>query len=580
MAQLFKQVNYQLNTLIQNIDMGVIGLPDIQRPFKWPDTKVRDLFDSMYRGYPVGFLVFWANGNQDNVRVIGTDEKQKSPSLLIVDGQQRLTSLFAVIKGHEIVRENFIKDKIVISFNPLTETFIVPDAATKKSSEYIQNITEIWDPKTNIFTLANSFISEFQKKQPLSVEQITIIQNSLSQLKNLESYPFSALELAPSINEEAAADIFVKINSQGQVLNTADFILTLMSVYWDEGRDNLENFSRESKIPTNQVSPFNYIIQPDPDQLLRCSVGYGFRRARLQNVYNILRGKNLETEEFSEELRDQQFEKLKSSQGLALDITTWHEFLKSLNMAGFLRGDIISSDNAVLFAYIFFLIGKHDYNLEFPELKKLIAKWFFFTSITGRYTGSPETVMEGDLTKLRTITTKEDFVKTLENIIESVITPDFWGTTVPNNLATSSPRSPELFAYYASLVVLGAKGLFSRSEVRDLIQAGLKSNKSPLEKHHLFPRAYLEKIGILSQTERNQISNYALVEWSDNIEISDDPPTSYVPRYKSRFNEQEISTMYYWHALPENWENMEYQEFLSKRRLLIPQVIKEAFEKL
>lgn len=94
-----QKVDYTLSKLIEDIHVGEIGLPDIQRPFVWPRSKVRDLFDSMYRGFPIGYLLFWENGITDKHRVIGADGKQKPPRLLIVDGQQRLTSLYAVIKG-------------------------------------------------------------------------------------------------------------------------------------------------------------------------------------------------------------------------------------------------------------------------------------------------------------------------------------------------------------------------------------------------------------------------------------------------------------------------------------------------
>lgn len=584
MSQLFKQVDYNLITLIQNIDVGIIGLPDIQREFVWTDTKVRDLFDSMFRGYPVGYLLFWANGHQDNVALIGTGVRQKTPNLLIVDGQQRLTSLYAVMKGKEIFRKNFVKDHITISFKPLDGTFVVPDASTERNPEYIHSITDIWNSDINIFTLTSNFISKLQESRQLSEQEITTIQDNINKLKNLEAYPFSSLELAPDISEEAVADIFVKINSQGQILNMADFILTLMSVYWDEGRMALESFSQKAKRPPkgrrDEASPFNYIIQPDADEILKCAVGYGFRRARMNYIYSILRGKDLETGEFSDKRRVQQFEKLKEAQEKTLDITTWHEFLKSLMIAGFIREDILSSKSNVLYSYIFFLIGKNDFNIELNLLKRLIARWFFFTSLTGRYTSSPETYMEIDLAKLREVHTSEEFVNLLTEIIDSSITNDYWDVTLPSGLATSSSRSPQLFAYYASLVMLGAKGLFSKIEVRDLIQGGLKSKRTALERHHLFPKAYLIKQGIDNQTLRNQIANYALVEWGDNLEISDQPPREYLRKALRPFSKEEKEKMYFWHALPQNWEKMDYERFLVERRKLMAKVIKQAFEKL
>ena len=123
MATRFKKVDYTLQGLIEQIELGIIGLPELQRPFVWKDTKVRNLFDSMYKGFPVGYFLFWANANVESAKSIGTGSKQKSPNLLIVDGQQRLTSLYAVLKAKEVVRSNYEKTQIVIAFNPLEEKF-------------------------------------------------------------------------------------------------------------------------------------------------------------------------------------------------------------------------------------------------------------------------------------------------------------------------------------------------------------------------------------------------------------------------------------------------------------------------
>ncbi len=581
MATLFKEVSYNLATLIQQIDMGIIGLPDIQRPFVWADTKVRDLFDSMYKGYPVGYFLFWANANVEHTKGIGTSTKQKHPNLLIVDGQQRLTSLYAVIKAQEIIRENYTKATIVIAFNPLEAKFEIPDASIRKNPRYFQNISQIWQPNINIIKVINEFLLNLKKSVELTEAEEENIQNAFMQLKNLESYPFSALELSTNITEEQVADVFVRINSQGKTLNQADFILTLMSVFWEEGRKDLEEFCRLCRLPSKDAaSPFNYLIDPDPDQMLRVSVGLAFRRARLQYVYSILRGKDLETGNFSTERRDNQFELLKLAQVKSLHIQNWHEFIKAVKQAGFARQDYISSKNNLLYAYIFFLIGREDFRMDLYELKKLIGKWFFMSSITGRYTGSPETVMEMDLARLRGLATADEFKKVLDDIIVSQLTNDFWDITLPMDLSTSSSTSPSLYAYYAALYVLGANGLFSKLKVSDLLQEGLRSKKSALERHHLFPKAWLQRNGITEQRETNQIANFALVEWSDNISISDKAPADYLPEYLNRLSADEKQKMYYWHALPENWEQMKFEDFLIERRKRIAQVVKDAYENI
>jgi hypothetical protein len=579
MATLFKEVSYNLATLIQQIELGIIGLPDIQRPFVWPDTKVRDLFDSMYKGYPVGYFLFWANANVEHTKGIGTAVKQKHPNLLIVDGQQRLTSLFAVIKAQEIIRENYTKATIVIAFNPLEGKFEIPDASIRKNPRYFQNISMIWQANINIIKVINEFLQNLKKSVELTDQEEENIQNAFMQLKNLESYPFSALELSTNITEEQVADVFVRINSQGKTLNQADFILTLMSVFWEEGRKDLEEFCRLCRVPSkDSASPFNYLIDPDPDQMLRVSVGLAFRRARLQYVYSILRGKDLETGNFSTERRDNQFEFLKTAQAKSLNIQNWHEFIKAVKQAGFARQDYISSKNNLLYAYIFFLIGREDFKMDLYELKKLIGKWFFMSSITGRYTGSPETVMEMDLARLRGINTADEFKKVLDDIIVSQLTNDFWSITLPMDLSTSSSTSPSLYAYYAALYVLGANGLFSKLKVSDLLQEGLRSKKSALERHHLFPKAWLQRNGVTEQRETNQIANFALVEWSDNISISDTAPSEYLPAYLNRLSKDEKDKMYYWHSLPENWEQMSYEDFLIERRKRISLVVKDAYD--
>lgn len=581
MATLFKDVKYNLNSLIQNIDLGTIGLPDIQRPFVWKDTKVRDLFDSLYKGYPVGYFLFWENANIDGVKGIGTDVKQKFANLLIVDGQQRLTSLYAVLKGQEVIRENYEKTKIIIAFNPLENKFEVPDAAIKRNPRYYQNISDLWQPNINIFKVIMDFVANLKNHIVVSDELETKIQEAFMRLKNLENYPFSVLELSQEIDEEQVADVFVRINSEGKTLNQADFILTLMSVFWDEGRTNLENFCRDARLPsTTYANPFNYLIVPKPEQMLRASVGLAFRRARLQYIYSILRGKDLDTGLFSEERREQQFEKLKVAQAHALDIQNWHEFIKALKQAGYNNESFISSNNNILYSYVFFLIGRIDYKVDLYELKKLIAKWFFMCSITGRYTGSPETAMEMDLAKFRSVDNADDFLKELNSIIDSQLTSDFWEVTLPMDLSTSSFRSPSLFAYYASLNILNALGLFSKLQVKELLESGLRANKSALERHHLFPKAWLMRNGITEQRDINQIANFALVEWSDNIAISDKEPKVYLPYYQSRFDNDVWQKMYYWHALPENWEEMNYQDFLMERRKRIAKVVQKAFEKL
>lgn len=580
---LFKEVNYTLSKLIEDIDIGEIGLPDIQRPFVWKATKVRDLFDSMYKGFPIGYLLFWSNGVGNGVRQIGTDTKQKVPRLLIVDGQQRLTSLYAVLKGRPVVRDDYTSERIRIAFRPKDARFEVTDAAIQRDPEFIPDISELWAGRLSRNKFVREFLVRLRQYREVSDDEEDMLLESIDRLYDLQNYPLTALELSSAMNEEDVADVFVRINSKGTPLNQADFILTLMSVFWDEGRAALERFCHAAKQPSlGEPSPFNYIIRPEPDQLLRTGVALAFRRARLQHVYSILRGKDLDTGQFSDEQRIRQFGLLKEAQDEVLDLQNWHEFLKSVSRAGFKSATMISSQVGLIYNYALFLIGKRDYGVDLYELKDLMARWIFMTSLTAYYSSSPETAMEEQLLRLRQVKDASSFVATLDSVIADTLTEDFWNIELPNNLATSSARSPSLFAYYAALNLLDAQVLFSKMKVSELLDPSIKANKASLERHHLFPKAYLRKLGVTDLRDTNQIANYALVEWSDNINIREAPPAEYFPKLieDRKIAGDELQKMCYWHALPDGWETMSYDEFLTVRRKAMAQVIRDGFKAL
>ena len=580
----FKKVDYDLGGLLHYIDIGDIGLPDIQRPFVWANAKVRDLFDSMYRGFPVGYLLFWENAPGNGAKQIGLAEKQHAvPSRLIVDGQQRLTSLFAVFRGKKVLDEDYRERRIEIAFRPRDGKFDVADAAIKRDPEWIANISDIWASGKPSYQMVKGFLKQLEVKGSLTAEEEERIAHSLDRLFDLQKYPFTALEIAPTVDEEQVADIFVRINSEGVRLNQADFILTLMSVFWDEGRMALETFCRLSrKAPDTSApaSPFNHFIEPNPDQLLRVAVALGFGRGRLKSVYQVLRGKDLETGEFSSERRDAQFKVLQDAQVEVLNMTHWHQFLSCLIGAGFRSAEMISSQNALLYAYAFYLIGRKRFGVVEHRLQKLIGRWFFASSLTGRYTGSPETVMDGDLNRLKEAKDEESFAGILEEMMASELTNDFWTVTLPANLDSSSARNPELFAYFAGQNRLGAPVLFSHKKVQDLLDPAIKPKKKALERHHLYPRAWLEKNGVTDLKKINQLANFALLEWPENLDIRDKPPADYVPKIQTRFPSEEWTRMHEHHAMPESWHLMPYETFLHARRKLMASIIRRGFDAL
>lgn len=579
----FKKVDYDLAGLLHYIEIGDIGLPDIQRPFVWSNAKVRDLFDSMYRGFPVGYLLFWENAQPNGVKQIGSGPKQHTvPSRLIVNGQQRLTSLYAVFRGRKVLDEDYKEREIEIAFRPRDGTFKVADAAIRRDPEWIPNISTLWASGKSSYQMVKGFLQKLGIKTSLAEDEEERISHNLDRLFDLQKYPFTTLEISPSVEEEEVADIFVRINSEGVKLNQADFILTLLSVFWDDGRAALETFCRQSRKPPEsaEASPFNHFIQPGPDQLLRVAVALGFSRGRLKSVYQVLRGKDLETGEFSDDRRESQFAILKDAQEEVLNLRHWHQFLSCLVGAGFRSAEMISSQNALLYSYAFYLIGRKRFSLPEHRLQRLVGRWFFASSLSGRYTGSPETVMDGDLNRIKEAENGDAFAAILEGVMSSTLTNDFWTVTLPANMDSSSARNPELFAYVAAQNRLGAPVLFSHKKVQDLLDPAIRTRKKALERHHLFPRAWLESQGVNDLKKINQLANFALLEWPENIGISDAPPAEYLPRIRQRFPTDEWRRMHELHALPEGWHEMPYEAFLQERRKLMAAIIRRGFEAL
>ena len=494
---LFTTTNYPVNALIEDIDLGKIGLPELQRPFVWPNVNVRNLFDSLYRGYPAGFLLFWKIGAEAGLKGIGSKNEHSVPEMAIVDGQQRLTSLYAVVKGAEVLRATFKRERIRIAFNPLDERFDVADAAVVKDKSYIPDFSVLWAPDFKSNAFRKQFVAGLSTVRELTEDQITHIEDAIDNLKNLLSYQFVALTLSSTVDAETIADVFVRINGEGKKLNQSDFILTLMSVFWDEGRAELERFASDAIRPTDgQASPFNHFIKPAPHQMLRAVIGLGLKRAKLANVYSVLRGRDVQTGLDDPAKRDEQFALLQLAQKSTLNLATWHHFLSALTLAGYRGEKMISSETAVVYCYVIYLIGVTDYGVDKTTMRQAIAEFFAMSALTARYTSSSETRFDADLALVRDLEGPAAFVERLREIAATALTNDFWTLTLPAALATSAARSPSLFAYQAALIKLDARALFSPVKIAAMVDPAVKGTKAAFEQHHLFPRAYLASTGV------------------------------------------------------------------------------------
>lgn len=547
----------------------------------------------MYRGFPVGQLMFWENSSVDHTKSIGIDAKSQSGSMQVVDGQQRLTSLYAIVTGERILRDDYSEERIVISFNPLTERFAVPDNATRRSAEWIHDIRTVFESPIDARTDYVTALERARGLERLDRETERSVELAVNKLADVLKYVFEVVQLKENVAREVVADIFVRINSQGATLSAADFILTWLSVFWEDGRDALEKFARNSRFTPGELTrlddtpvvwtPKNPYLTLDPHHILRAALAVGNRRAPLQDAYNSLRGRNPRTREIVPEDRERELGKLKDGQARVLDPKHWDEYLKVLERSGLRTRAMVTSKNAVVYGYALWLIGRTEFGVPVDELREVMARWYFMAQITGRFSGSPETRAQEDLNRLDGLErTPDAFTAVMTAQVDTTLTDDWWAVTLPDNLYTSGTTSPAFTAYLAALTILDAEVLLSNLTIKDWINPSRRAIKG-VEKHHLFPKAYLrDALHVTSLRQVNQVANLALVEWSDNIGISDDAPGDYWPKQlrDKNIGAERIRRQMWWHALPEGWTELSYADFLASRRKLIAEVTREGFKKL
>ena len=335
-------------------------------------------------------------------------------------------------------------------------------------------------------------------------------------------------------------------------------------------------------MPSNDSnSSFNLIkAEPSPEHLLRTIIGYSLFRGRLKYAYLILKGKNLDNKTTSEEERNKNFDIFKKAQQDVLDLNNWHDFIKIIQKIGFVDYNLISSKVAFYISYAMYLLCKNKFNLDYKVSESLVARWFVFSQLTQRYSGSPESIIEQDLIRIKE---SENIKHTLEEIMNSNLTDDFWSITLPQKL-TSSISNNVNKVYIASQIFKDDDVLFSGIKLKDHLAPLIKTSKKSIDKHHIFPKNYLKKQGITNKTMYNQIANMIYIEYKDNIKITDKSPNEYWFMMLDSLNEYERNKIEENYTenydLPEEFWKMDYDEFLKQRRKLMASSIKDYYYKL
>ena len=288
--ELFERIDRKVGDLIADIQAGKVGLPDLQRPFVWKDNKIRDLLDSMINGFPIGYVMIWSAPEEyAHASNIGLGDKAyKRPSDLVIDGQQRLTSLLAALTGEEVKGKDFKPRRVRIAYQPLENKFEVWTRAYELDTNWISDICEVFkaDRDHSLSKYLRSLcktINEGKERKGLDLltdEETDVIDDNVRGLLSLLDYILPTLRIKAYASEEQVAEIFKRVNSGGQNLNENNFIETLLAVFDNSIYQKIIAFCADSRIPAEHTS-YNQIINLETSHLIRMIIGFGFRRARL-----------------------------------------------------------------------------------------------------------------------------------------------------------------------------------------------------------------------------------------------------------------------------------------------------------
>ena len=522
---LFTRVDRPVGKLVSDVIEGRVGLPDLQRPFVWKDSDVRDLLDSMLRGYPIGYCILWeAPDDQEEKKVsIGLNEKNyATPKELVIDGQQRLTALVSSMYGVPVKDQSFSDRTIRIAYDPIAREFHTWDAAIAKDAKYIPDLSAVFEAKRK--NEATKFRREYIKRlneanakrevPELDDDGEAAVEDGINELLNLETtYVIPILSISNKADEEQMSQIFIRVNSGGTKLNEDDFIMTLLSVYEPETRQRIEDWCEDSHKPGVGTS-YNALLTIKPSHVIRATVGLGFGRGRLRYARLILNGRDLETRETSVAKREENFEKFDAALDKVLDLNDWHAFINALGEAGYVNGGMVSSENTIPLTYAITLIAKHRFGITGMELQRIAKRWFSMAILTQMYTGNFESVFEQQMNSIDELTDADAFCAWIENEISSRLTDDYYGVTLPNELDKNKASGPVWNGFLAAQVVLGSRVLFNTSTVAQLLLPASSGTKKAYDKHHLFPANFLKNGPYEYAKDRR--ANFVCVDYQKN----------------------------------------------------------------
>ena len=596
-TQRYSVTPHPIETLLTWVKSGEIAIPEIQRPFVWEPTKVRNLLDSLYQGYPVGYLIAWRN---PTVKL--KDGTPSAGKRILIDGQQRVTALMAGLLGREVLTKDYETIRIRIAFHPQTEKFEVANPAIRKDVAWIEDVAAVFAPEADLIELTEDYVAKNPAADRKQVGKV------LQRLGKIINNHVGLIELAEDLDIETVTEIFIRVNSAGAELSQADFAMSKIAANETYGgnmlRKAIDYFCHLSVAPdflgriekgdkAFAASEFfpqmrwlkdvnDDIYDPTYTDMLRVAFTAEFGRGKLADLVALLSGRNFETRQYEDVIAEASFAKLKQGILRFINQTHFDRFTMIMRSAGFVTSDLIGGQNAVNFAYILYLRGRVE-KVPAADLERLVRRWYAMSILRGRYSGSPETAFDVDIRQVEA----RGLVAHADSVIATELPASFWTGMLPQLMDTSSAQSPYFLAYKAAQVKLGDKGFLSS----DITVQDLLMNRSDV--HHVYPRNHLKKLG-LARGRYNQIANFVLAQSEINIAIGDKAPEKYFQelaeqcdggkkKYGGITRAMDIKANLRAHCLPETLLGgtiPEYDAFLEERRRLMSLKIQQWFEVL
>lgn len=589
--------NQPISTLVAWIRSGEIAIPEIQRPFVWKSTKVRDLLDSLLRGFPVGYMIMWRNP-----AVKLKDGAVAQGKRILIDGQQRMTALMAALLGYEVVNKDYARKRIQIAYHPTRQQFEVRNSAIDKDPSWIPDISQIFAEDFK----PHSFVNEYIRRNP-DVDPDKM-HEKISELTHIRNNQLGIIELDGSLDIETVTEIFVRVNSQGVPLSQADFAMSKIAVNEQYDGDMLRKavdyfchiaVAPDAYEPIARNDP-NFaestyfqkmswlrkenddLYDPSYTDMLRVAFSSQFRRGRLEDLVALLSGRNFETKQYEERIVAETFDRLHEGVMRFMNEMHFKRFIMIIQSAGFVDSALVGSQMALNFAYILYLTLLDD-DVPRADIEHYVRRWYVMSVLTGRYSGSPETIIDADIRQID----EHSIEAYMQSIMRSQLSDGFWETTLPQQMITSSGNSPFFHVYRAAQVKANDKGFLSKDiTVRSLIEY-----RSDV--HHVFPRDVLKRAG-MSRSWYNQIANYVIAQSEINIAIGNKEPATYFQelieqvnggeqRYGNITDPEELQENLRMNCIPEEIETMtvdDYPRFLEARRQLMADKMRRYFETL